>query len=221
MLGCWRSGGAISETKQYRCVRMIPTDATPSGATSSGAAAVKGRSRAKLLDAATRLLVRGGPQGVTVDAVAEQSGVAKSTLYRHWRSVDELLIAVVRENMPEPSAIDLTRGFESALRDWMQQAVVALSAPDWPRILSAMLELRTKSPEMAALLEVDFEDKLVTIAAILELGAAEGVLPAGLDPRLVTQTLVGPVVLAALSGDLTRTADLSDYVVERFLASYR
>ena len=33
-------------------------------------------------------------------------------------------------------------------------AVVTLSAPDWPRILSAMLELRTKSPEMAALLVI-------------------------------------------------------------------
>lgn len=200
---------------------MNPTGTNPPGITSTEAGGVKGRSRAKLLAAATRLLVAGGPQGVTVDAVAEQSGVAKSTLYRHWRSVDELLITVVRENMPEPADIDMTRGFEPALRDWMQQAVVALSAPDWPRILSAMLELRTKSPEMAALLEVDFEDKLTTMVAILDLGAAEGALPGGLDPRIVTQTLAGPVVLAALSGDLTQTADIAAYALERFLASYR
>ncbi len=38
--------------------------------------------------------------------------------------------------------------------------------------------------------------------------------------RLVTQTLVGPLVLAALSGD-DHLAELAAFVVERFLDSYR
>ena len=95
-----------------------------------------------------------------------------------------------------------------------------LSAPDWARTLPALLELRTHSPEMAELLAADFDNNLTTVASILELGAAEGRLPAGLDPRQVTHTLVGPLVLAALSGDETRLAGLADYVVDRFLASY-
>ena len=181
---------------------------------------VRDRSRTKLLAAATELLVEGGAQNVTVDAVAERSGVAKSTLYRHWRSVDELLVAVVRASVPEPIPVDLAAGFERSLREWMRGAVVTLSAPDWPRVLSALLELRTKSPEMAAVLQADFDDKLTTIDSILLLGVAEGRLPAGLDPRVVTQALVGPLVLAALSGDQARTAELADYVTERFLDSY-
>ncbi|MDO9175716.1 MAG: helix-turn-helix domain-containing protein, partial [Actinomycetota bacterium] len=60
------------------------------------------RSRACLLAAATELLVETGVRGVTVDAVAERSGVAKSTLYRHWGSVQELLVDVMRANVPEP-----------------------------------------------------------------------------------------------------------------------
>jgi len=44
--------------------------------------------------------------------------------------------------------------------------------------------------------------------------------PAGLDPRLVTQTLIGPLVLAVLSGD-GDVAELADYVLDRFLTSYR
>ena len=46
------------------------------------------RSRTAVLDAATHLLVTGGPAAVTVDAVVAESGVAKSTIYRHWRSRD-------------------------------------------------------------------------------------------------------------------------------------
>jgi AcrR family transcriptional regulator len=179
------------------------------------------RSRAKMLAAATELLVDSGPRGVTVDAVAERSGVAKSTLYRHWSSVAELLVDVMRANVPEEMPVELGVGFEAALRTWVEHGVTALSAPDWARILPALLALRSHSPEMAELLAADFDDKLTTVASILDLGAAEGRLPEGLDPRVVTQTLIGPLVLAALNGDIDRLRELADYVVERFLTSYR
>ncbi|MBI4935202.1 MAG: TetR/AcrR family transcriptional regulator [Actinobacteria bacterium] len=195
---------------------MDPTDPDMTSGTD-----VKSRSRAKLLAAATDLLVEGGPKAVTVDAVAERSGVAKSTLYRHWRSVDELLLAVVRANVPESVPADLASGFESALRSWVAHAVATLSAPDWPRVLSALLELRTTSPDMAALLESDIDEKLSAVDAILALGAAEGAIPAGLDARLVMQTLVGPIVLATLSGDQEHASSLADFVTARFLDSYR
>jgi len=178
------------------------------------------RSRAKILDAATALLVANGARGVTVDAVAERSGVAKSTLYRHWESINELLVDVMRRNVPESRLVDLDAGFEVAVRTWIGEAVTTLSAPDWARILPVLLELRTQSPEMAALLEADFDSKLATVASILDLGAAEGRLPAGLDPRLVTHTLIGPLVLAALSREDADVAGLAEYVVDRFLASY-
>jgi AcrR family transcriptional regulator len=178
------------------------------------------RSRTKMLAAATELLVEDGPRGVTVDAVAERSGVAKSTLYRHWASVHELLVDVMRCNVPDAVAVDLDAGFEAALRAWVDHGVTTLTAPEWARILPALLDLRAHAPEIAELLAADFEAKLETIASILRLGAAEGRLPAGLDPRLVTQTLIGPLVLAVLNGDDDVT-ELAAYVVDRFLASYR
>jgi AcrR family transcriptional regulator len=178
------------------------------------------RSRARLLAAATELLIAGGPRGVTVDAVAERSGVAKSTLYRHWTSVNQLLVDVMRANVPPPTPVDLDGGFEAALRSWIGRVVVTLSAPDWARILPMLLELRTTSPEVAELLDGDLDAKLATVVSILDLGAAEGRLPAHLDPRLVTQTLIGPLVLASLSGDEDRMAELADYVTDRFLTSY-
>ncbi len=200
---------------------MAATSVNLDSAESSVTPDVKARSRTKLLAAATELLVEGGPQSVTVDAVAERSGVAKSTLYRHFRSVDELLLAVMRANVPHTMQLDLSAGFHAAMREWMDNAVVALSAPDWPRVLSALLELRASRPEMAELLEADFADKHAVLAELLNIGAAEGAIPAGLDVHLVTQALVGPLVLAALSGDTDRAPELAQFVLDRFLASYR
>ncbi|CAN5184597.1 TetR/AcrR family transcriptional regulator [soil metagenome] len=51
------------------------------------------RTRVRALGAAYALLLERGVGQVTVDEVSERSGVSKSTLYRHWPSLDELLSA--------------------------------------------------------------------------------------------------------------------------------
>ena len=54
------------------------------------------RTQKAVIDAATDLLVEGGPAALTMDAVVARSGVAKSTLYRHWETRDALVAAMVR-----------------------------------------------------------------------------------------------------------------------------
>jgi AcrR family transcriptional regulator len=48
------------------------------------------RTRRQVLLAATELLGERGFERLTIDAIAEQSGVARSTIYRHWPSPVEL-----------------------------------------------------------------------------------------------------------------------------------
>jgi AcrR family transcriptional regulator len=178
------------------------------------------RSRARLLAAATELLVESGPRAVTVDAVAERSGVAKSTLYRHWGSRTDLLVDVMRTNVPDLGRPDLTLGFETALRSHVRQVAAALGAPEWLRIMPALVSLQHQVPEMAALMAADHEAKVAEIEPVLRQGASEGRIPAGIDPRLAVQLLVGPLVFAALMGDAATIGPLADHVVDRFLASY-
>src|SRR4051812_48263496 len=64
------------------------------------------RSRAAVCDAVVDLLVAGGVPAVTVDAVVAQSGVAKTTVYRHWSSRDELLADAAARALPEVEVPD-------------------------------------------------------------------------------------------------------------------
>lgn len=178
------------------------------------------RSRARLLAAATELLVGAGPRAVTVDAVAERSGVAKSTLYRHWGSRTDLLVDVMRANVPDLGRPDLTLGFETALRTHVRQVAAALGAPEWLRIMPALVSLQHQVPEMAAIMTADHEAKMAEMEPVLALGASEGRIPSGVDPRLAVQLLIGPLVFAALVGDAATIGPLADHVVDRFLASY-
>lgn len=178
------------------------------------------RSRARLLEAACELLVEGGPRAVTADAVAECSGVAKSTMYRHWATCNDLMLDAIRSNMPEVALPDPSMPFEAALRQIVADVAANLEAPEWRRILPALLSLQFQSPELSDALAADREDKEALMADVLDRGVAEGRIPAGLDPLMMLDLLAGPLVLAALSRRGETLAALADLVVDRVLAPY-
>jgi AcrR family transcriptional regulator len=49
----------------------------------------------RLLDAATRLLVRWGYRKTTIDDVAREAGVGKGTIYLHWKDKNDLFRAAI------------------------------------------------------------------------------------------------------------------------------
>jgi AcrR family transcriptional regulator len=64
--------------------------------------------RERLLTAAYELFSRNGVQATGVDAIIERSGVARQTMYRHFGSKQELVLAF------------LQRREEAWLHDWLQ-----------------------------------------------------------------------------------------------------
>lgn len=179
------------------------------------------RSRAKLLAAATDLIVEAGPQALTVDAVAERSGVAKSTLYRHWPSREALMIDVLRSHVPDIPEPDPGLGFEAQLRGLVRALAEAFTDPEWARIVPALFALKHHVPGVEELTEADRDEQVALLRRALDTGAAEGVVPPGLDPDVVAVTLVGPMLMCVLTGDTELVPTVADYTVERFLASYR
>jgi AcrR family transcriptional regulator len=87
--------------------------------------------RQRLLESADRLFYAQGIRAVGVDAVIADAGVAKATLYAHFPSKDDLILAVLhhREEQVmqffrtaierhERRTKDKLRAFFAALRDW-------------------------------------------------------------------------------------------------------
>ena len=177
------------------------------------------RSRAKVLEAATALLVEGGPRAVTVDAVTERCGVAKSTPYRHWPSRSALLIDVFRSNIPPTEHVDLTAGFERALRTNIANVADSFCDPKWSKMLPALFMLKQQLSEVEELSDDDRDEKMSVLSGILDVGVAEGRIPAGLDPTTVAATLVGPMIFAIVIGE-GDVEELGRFAVDRFLDSF-
>lgn len=178
------------------------------------------RTRANVLRAATDLLVEGGPSAVTIDAVVARSGVARSTIYRHWDTRDDVLLEVIESCAPQVEPPDPSLDFETALRDLMAELRRMLDDPEWARVLPALLTLRTQQHGIADLeqrLEARQED---AVEAVLRRGVAEGRLPDDVDLEQATALLAGPLVFAMLMDKPAIDATFCDLVVDGFLATY-
>jgi len=57
----------------------------------------KSDKRQQLIEVATDLFNRFGYHAAGIDRVIEESGIAKTTLYRHFKSKEELIVAVINQ----------------------------------------------------------------------------------------------------------------------------
>jgi AcrR family transcriptional regulator len=78
-------------------------------------AAVPPKPRERIISTARELFRKHGIRGVGVDAIADVAGTNKMTLYRHFGSKDDLVIACLREVAQDAETI--WNGFEAAYPD--------------------------------------------------------------------------------------------------------
>jgi len=178
------------------------------------------RTRAAVLQAATDLLVEGGPTALTVDAVVARSGVAKSTIYRHWQSRDDILIAVIEAHAPQLPIPDPATDVVTALRDTVRAAAAALNDPEWARMMPAMLLLKNHEADIRAIddrLELQRHD---VVTSLIERAEAEGVVAGGLDVPEAISHLLGPLLFAHLTQATPIDEGFADRIVDRFLAAH-
>jgi AcrR family transcriptional regulator len=177
------------------------------------------RTHAAVMAAATQLLTEGGPDALTMDAVVARSGVAKSTLYRHWATRDDLVADVFNSCAPhvEAPGEDLDAG--AALVEVMRQLAASLRDPNWRRLLPALLLLRLRHPEIADIESDLSEQQQGILAEVLARCVEEGLVdPAVLDDLGRSLTLlVGPLVMASLLGQVEVDDALAESCVEQFL----
>ena len=93
------------------------------------------RSRAAVLDATVDLLGEVGHGGTTVEAIAERSGVAKTTIYRHWPSRAPLLIDAFHcrvEHVEATPTGDVRADLWPSPRAWPPSSGTRSGAGSWP-----------------------------------------------------------------------------------------
>jgi AcrR family transcriptional regulator len=181
------------------------------------------RTHAAVMQAATDLLVEGGPNAMTVDAVVARSGVAKSTVYRHWATRDDLVNDVFHHCAPLLDLPGEDTSFVPALRELAYSLVKMLGDPSWRRLMPAMMLLKAEIGTMAELEDDMKQQQFEVMVSVLQRGIDEGFLsPDVLDDVNETITLfAGPLLMAGLTETVPLSREFADRTVDHFLAANR
>ncbi|GAA3248109.1 TetR/AcrR family transcriptional regulator C-terminal ligand-binding domain-containing protein [Streptomyces labedae] len=169
--------------------------------------------------AALALLREKGPAGVTMEAVAQRSGVAKTTIYRRYKNRYELLrssLAFV-EDIPEPPRGIPTR---ERLKNLLEQFRRGVEDVVGLRALAAVLH-GDEDPEFTqAFRETILRPRLDVMLGTLRTGEAEGELRAGVDHETVVSMLAGSYIARSVTQG-TPPSDWADRVLDVVWPSIR
>lgn len=167
--------------------------------------------RRKALDAAAHLIAERGVVNLTIEDVASRSGVAKTTIYRHWPERTSLIIDTVNKlfeyvRTPDTGSLrgDLEAYFASTMRTDLSGNVA--------QIMPCIIAEASHDPEYAYLLERLGDERERVVKSIVDRALERGEIRpefADLDSEKLIGIIVGPIVFHKL---VRRRVLTPDYV---------
>ncbi len=150
------------------------------------------RSRAAVLAASAALLESSGVGGFSVDEVARRSGVAKTTIYRHWPT-RELLILDACAALDAQYDIPDTGTLYGDISAFVTDLAAMVQGAAWAAILPSIVDAAERSDEFAAMHSKTQRGHASLVHQIIEHAITRGELPADTDAAVMASTLLGPI----------------------------
>ena len=155
------------------------------------------RTRRHVLAAARAVLVDEGWQRVTVTRVADRSGYARTTLYRHWPQRLDLLRDLITEEVHLLHTVP-TGDVRTDLVAELDAFRVAITTTGLGRMMIAIGQQASDDAELAELSAAVRADGTRVLDAIIDEAVRRGEVRAQLDPGVAVAQLVGPVLFRYL-----------------------
>ncbi|MGW7575024.1 TetR/AcrR family transcriptional regulator C-terminal ligand-binding domain-containing protein [Streptomyces sp. NPDC054765] len=144
------------------------------------------RTRAAVRDAVLAGLTEHGYPGLTVEYVAEHSGVHKTTLYRRWKDVEGLVVDALDLAGEDSWTPPDTGSLEGDLRALAREVVASFTDPAVAATGSAMIAAAFQSQRAAVALRDYYTERFARCEVLVERAVGRGELPA--DPDTDTDT---------------------------------
>jgi AcrR family transcriptional regulator len=169
-------------------------------------------SREKVLHETYRILSEQGFSGASIDAIAKGSGVAKTTIYRHWPSREDLLLDAcaklgVRTEPPD------TGSLREDLNILLSHLARNLKAAGWPSILPSIIDVAERDPDVASVFKKLHSNTTAPYRAVLVRAQERGDFSRGIKISDLLSMTVG----ALFYNRWYSREPLNDKFVERLL----
>ncbi len=171
--------------------------------------------RRVVIEAAAALLSAEGFTEVTIDAIAARSGVARSTIYRHWPDRADLLVeafegvssSVTHPDSPGPLCADLRERGRNLTRGLVHEP--------WGRILPCVVGVASHDHDVRRALDAFGRARRAETAEVFARAAQRGEISSTIDPVEWSERFAGPFFLRRL---LTTDTIDDDFVEVQVIA---
>jgi AcrR family transcriptional regulator len=150
------------------------------------------RSRASVLDATTQLLFERGFGGATVDEISRRSGVAKTTIYRHWPTRTDLLRNAC-STLGTPLDTPDTGSFKADATVLMTNLAHLLRTAKWTSVLPSIIDAAERDSEIAGMYSKLQQGYSAPFQTVIQRAIRKGELPRGTDGAMLIAALTGPL----------------------------
>jgi len=177
------------------------------------------RVRRAILDAAGTVFLQHGADHVTAVRVAAEADVARTTIYRHWPTSADLLLATI-DDLTAPGAASVASGdLETDVRTALNDLCVRLTIRDTHPVFAALASHAHNSEAFAAAQRVFIDNLTQPVQHALELAQQRGDLSAERDCHTDAIILAGPVLHQHFMLHRPPMSELVEMVVVPWLAA--
>ncbi|MFH8344980.1 TetR/AcrR family transcriptional regulator [Streptomyces sp. NPDC018045] len=178
------------------------------------------RTRQAVLDAVFEELGEGGYAALTMERIAQRSGVHVATVYRRWRTPEGLVCELMADLSAEIPLPD-TGTLRGDLRALGRSIAAFYTEPRYCGLLDAVVSAAARRPEAADVLRQFFDQRLRLAGSMVTRAAERGELPAGAEPDEVLAALGAPFYYRLLIARRPVDLRLADCAAEAAWAAAR
>ncbi len=155
------------------------------------------RSRAAVFEAVCAVLVAEGLSGLSVDRLAAESGISRSTIYRNWPDMGSLACEVFDELMHR-DAIPMGSDPSAALHGYLADYARRLNDPTYAAVLVALIEGASRDMAFAEVHGRAFSQTRSRAGEIVRHAQKQGLIDPMRDVQQCVEDLVAPFLYRRL-----------------------
>ena len=161
-----------------------------------------GATRSQALDAALMLLQEKSVLAVTHGAINRETGISRSTLYRHWPKLEDLRNAAFARAATGPKTQPITNGPLKTDLIWIiGNLMTALNDTPWGKIAPQVIAMAAIDEQTRSLMSKWIEDRSGDVEAVFEAARERGELREGAPvEQLVEMAIAIPYFRKLVAG---------------------
>lgn len=176
--------------------------------------------RLRTIEATIEALLELGAEGLTMEEIAERSGVAKSTIYRHFGTREHLVTESVRSCVVEQPTPD-SGSLAEDLTDLFTRYDESEETKRLNELIPLLIDAARRDADMREVLDALLVERQRPMRTVLKLAQGRGEIDPGLDLDVAVAVLIGPFTYRRMVQDAEITDEFVAAVVRTGIAALR